>query len=198
MSGGLAVQPSALPRGDEVLQPEVGDESGQDDGERRGEAFEDVVGVLDDRRDDQTAQRLEKNDRQAGRQAGNGWMRKRKDGEKKKFKGGGISSPTSAEGELIRETTSLIHSCKQRRYLQDHHCPGDGAVSLQHAGLPHLLPVVQQHPEGAEHQAEHTWRHRNMHPRLDFHDPSSPVLVFTTDTSTINAEMIDSKEWKGV
>lgn len=63
--GGLEVQRPALPCGDEVLQPEVGDESGKDDGERRGEAFEDVVGVLDDRRDDQTAQRLEKNDKQA-------------------------------------------------------------------------------------------------------------------------------------
>lgn len=49
-----------LPGGVEVLEPEVGYERGQDDGERRGEAFEDVVGVLDDRRDDQTPQRLEK------------------------------------------------------------------------------------------------------------------------------------------
>lgn len=56
--GGLEVQQSALPCGHEVLQPQVGDECGQDDGERRGEAFEDVVGVLDDRRDDQAAQRL--------------------------------------------------------------------------------------------------------------------------------------------
>lgn len=60
------MQQPALPCGDEVLQQEVGDESGQDDGQRCGEAFEDVVGVLDDRGNDQTAQRLEKTDKQAG------------------------------------------------------------------------------------------------------------------------------------
>lgn len=47
-----------VPGGVEVLEPKVGDERREDDGERRGKAFEDVVGVLDDRRDDQTAQRL--------------------------------------------------------------------------------------------------------------------------------------------
>lgn len=65
------MQQFALPCGHKVLQPQVGDECGQDDGERRGKAFEDVVGVLDDRRDDQTAQRLEK----SGKQAGDSWMK---------------------------------------------------------------------------------------------------------------------------
>lgn len=65
------MQQSALPCGHEVLQPQVGDKCGQDDGERRGKAFEDVVGVLDDRRNDQTAQRLEK----SGKQGGDSWIK---------------------------------------------------------------------------------------------------------------------------
>lgn len=50
----------SLPGGVEVLQQEVGYKRGQDDRQRRGEALEDVVCILDDRRYDQTTQRLEK------------------------------------------------------------------------------------------------------------------------------------------
>lgn len=60
------MQLSALPCWHEVLQKQVGNERGHDDGERGGEAFEDVVSVLDDRSNDQTAQRLEKVNKQAG------------------------------------------------------------------------------------------------------------------------------------
>lgn len=52
--------PLLIPSGVEVLEPEVGYQGRQNDGERRSKAFEDVVGILDDRRYDQTPQRLEK------------------------------------------------------------------------------------------------------------------------------------------
>lgn len=87
------MQQSALPCGHEVLQPQVRDECGQDDGERRGEAFEDVVGVLDDRRDDQAAQRLEK----SGKQAGDRWIK--------------VQVRRRVLPDLGVRTTSLIGSC---------------------------------------------------------------------------------------
>lgn len=52
--------PLLIPRGVEVLEPEVGYQGRENDGERRSKAFEDVVGILDDRRYDQTPQCLEK------------------------------------------------------------------------------------------------------------------------------------------
>ena len=47
-----------LHSGIKVVQPEVWNERGQDDGQGGGEAFEDVVGVLNDRRNNQTAKSL--------------------------------------------------------------------------------------------------------------------------------------------
>lgn len=49
-----------VPSGVKVLEPEVRYQGWQNDGQRRCKAFEDVVGILDDRRYDQTPQRLEK------------------------------------------------------------------------------------------------------------------------------------------
>lgn len=82
LGGGRGAQQSAaLPCGDEVLQPKVGDERGQDDGERRGKAFENVVGVLDHGRNHQTAHRLEEDDEQAGNRS----MKKIKLSSKKEY-----------------------------------------------------------------------------------------------------------------